>query len=149
MEMEEYLGLMRHENQSFEDVEDLLELLREDKAVIDMRGLEAAKQIGEVREMLDKYRITEVSLSDDECPVRLLSITHNFAHHPHHGLIRGLYTPPPIPIRLRSESEFSDRIPGNPTIFRLKYFASQIYMKWQVLSKFCPNSVQLSPIRIS
>ena len=67
--MEEYLGLMRHENQSFEDVEDLLELLREDKAVIDMRGLEAAEQIGEVREMLDKYRIPKVSLSYNECPV--------------------------------------------------------------------------------
>ena len=69
IEMEEYLGLMRHENQSFADVEDLLESLREDKAVIDMKGLEAVEQIGEVREMLDKHRIPEISLSEDGCPV--------------------------------------------------------------------------------
>jgi hypothetical protein len=66
VEMEEYLGLMRHEDQSLEDLEEVLGLLRENKAVIDSKGQEADEQIGEVREMLDKHGVPEVSLSDDE-----------------------------------------------------------------------------------
>jgi hypothetical protein len=66
VEMEEYLGLMRHEDQSFADVQEALGSLRESKAVIDLKGQEADEQIGEVREMLDKHGIPEVSLSDDE-----------------------------------------------------------------------------------
>ena len=83
IEMEEYLGLMRHENQSFADVEDLLESLREDKAVIDMKGLEAAEQIGEVREMTS----TESRRSHFQ-KMDAPSIAHNHIHNPqHHGLV--------------------------------------------------------------
>ena len=66
VELEEYLGLMRHEDQPFQDVQEVLGSLRENKAVIDLKGQEADEQIGEVRHMLDKHGIPEVSLSDDE-----------------------------------------------------------------------------------
>jgi hypothetical protein len=42
VEMEEYLAWTRHEDQSVENAEELLRSLRENKAVIDMKGLEAA-----------------------------------------------------------------------------------------------------------
>jgi hypothetical protein len=58
--------LMRHEDQPFQDVQEVLGSLRENKAVIDLKGQEADEQIGEVRHMLDKHGIPEVSLSDDE-----------------------------------------------------------------------------------
>ena len=66
VELEEYLGLMRHEDQPFQDVQEVLGSLRENKAVIDLKGQEADEQIGKVRHMLDKHGIPEVSLSDDE-----------------------------------------------------------------------------------
>ena len=66
VELEEYLGLMRHEDQPFQDVQEVLGSLRENKVMIDLKGQEADEQIGEVRHMLDKHGIPEVSLSDDE-----------------------------------------------------------------------------------
>jgi hypothetical protein len=41
VELEEYLGLMRHEDQPFQDVQEVLGSLRENKAVIDLKGQEA------------------------------------------------------------------------------------------------------------
>jgi hypothetical protein len=66
-EMEEYLGLMRHESESITDLEELMEVLRQRKAVIDMKGVEADEQIGEVRQMLDNHGIPEAPLSEDKC----------------------------------------------------------------------------------
>ena len=65
-EMEEYLGLMRHESESIAELEDLMEVLRQRKAVIDMKGAEADEQIGEVRQMLDNHGIPEGPLSEDK-----------------------------------------------------------------------------------
>ena len=66
-EMEEYLGLMRHESESITDLEELMEVLRQRKAVIDMKSVEADEQIGEVRQMLDNHGIPEAPLSEDKC----------------------------------------------------------------------------------
>lgn len=66
-EMEEYLGLMWHESESITDLEELMEVLRQRKAVIDMKGVEADEQIGEVRQMLDNHGIPEAPLSEDKC----------------------------------------------------------------------------------
>jgi hypothetical protein len=59
-EMEEYVGLMRHESEPITDLEDFLGSLRQQKAVIDLRGTEADEQIGAVRQMLDDHGIPEV-----------------------------------------------------------------------------------------
>ena len=62
-EMEEYVGLMRLESESITDLEEFLGSLRQRKAVIDLRGLEADEQIGAVRQILDNHRIPETPLS--------------------------------------------------------------------------------------
>jgi|SRR5882762_4243448 len=57
---------MRHESESIAELEDLMEVLRQRKAVIDMKGVEADEQIGEVRQMLDNHKILEGPLSEDK-----------------------------------------------------------------------------------
>jgi hypothetical protein len=59
-EMEEYVGLMRDESEPITDLEDFLGSLRQQKAVIDLRGTEADEQIGAVRQMLDDHGIPEI-----------------------------------------------------------------------------------------
>jgi hypothetical protein len=66
VEMEEYVGLMGLEAESDPELDDLLVLLRQKKAAIDMKGVAADEQIGEVQQMLDNRGIPEVSLSDNE-----------------------------------------------------------------------------------
>jgi hypothetical protein len=66
VEMEEYLGLMWHKSESIAELDDLMEVLRQRKAVIDMKGVEADEQIREVWQMLDNHGIPEVPLSEDK-----------------------------------------------------------------------------------
>ena len=78
-EMEEYVGLMRLESESITDLEEFLGSLRQRKAVIDLRGLEADEQIGAVRQILDNHGIPETPLSRDEqsCSQPLPSYTNS------------------------------------------------------------------------
>jgi len=90
VEMEEYLGLMRDKSESITELEDLMEVLRQKKAVIDMKGVEADEQIGEVRQLLDNHGIPEAPLSED-------------SYHPRSPSVR-----PPSYINSDTDSDLSD-----------------------------------------
>jgi hypothetical protein len=66
VEMEEYVGLMRLKSESITNLEDFLGSLREHKAVINLRGLDADEQIGVVQQILDNHGIPEAPLSGDK-----------------------------------------------------------------------------------